>query len=127
MAKNGNSEGRRELAALALAGGRNCKDAAAAAGCAERTLRSWMADAAFKARVQQLRTDLFSAAVGRLADLAVKAADTLGGLLDSASEGVRLRAATAVLGLGARTRECLDVLEQLRALEEAIANKGAPP
>jgi hypothetical protein len=110
----------REPAALLLAGGATVKDAAAGAGVSERAVRNWKRDPPFQARVEELRSELFGHAVGRLAGHHGKAADVLGALLDSDSEGVRLKAARAILELGPRLREQTDTAERLAELERVV-------
>jgi hypothetical protein len=64
---------------------------------------------------------LFAEAVGRLASLAGKAVDTLGDLLASASDMVKLHAAKSVLELGPKLREAGEIAERLDALERQAA------
>src|SRR4051794_11318261 len=115
----------REPVALALAAGRTVADAARAAGGSVRAVYNWKRDPAFTARVAALRTELYAVAAGRLADLSGKAADVLGGLLDSGAETVRLQAAKAVLDVGPKIREAADLGEQVADLWrqlEAVAH-----
>jgi hypothetical protein len=118
--------GKRDLAALALAAGRTVRDAAAEVRMGERTLHRWLVeDPSFRARVDALRSELFNRAVGRLADQAVAAADRLGSLVGSDREAVALAAAKAVLELGPRLREAAELQQQvdeLRQQVEAIRN-----
>lgn len=110
--------GRRELAALALAKGLSFEEAAAEAKCGLRTLKRWSAeDDDFRRRVSQLRGELVSGAMGRMAGQMSEAADTLGELLGAKNEAVRLGAARSVLELGFRLRESVELEERIRALE----------
>lgn len=86
-----------DLLAAHLAAGATIKDAARELGIGEKTARRRWADPAFKARVAELRREMTTRAVGRLADRMAAAADVLGALLDSPAEMVRLRAAVAIL------------------------------
>lgn len=115
---------KQEAAALALAAGRTVMEAAKAAGAGERTVKTWLHDLpAFARRVAELRAEMTSRAVGRLADGMADAADTLGFLCRKArSETVRLGAARALLELGVRVREAVELEERVAALE---ATKGA--
>jgi transposase-like protein len=120
MARNG----RREAVALSLASGCTVREAARQAGCGERTIHTWLGDDAFRRRVAEVRTDLFSQAVGNLSRLAGKAAEALGALLEAKNESVRLQAARAVLEGGMKMHEALDLAARLAALEARLA---APP
>jgi hypothetical protein len=114
-------EGTREGIAQALARGLNVRAAAAECKVGERTVHRWLReDAAFVARVQELRELMFSLAAGRLCELSAGAADELGRLLSAKTETVRLGAAKAILECAAKLRESLDVARRLAALEEQL-------
>jgi hypothetical protein len=74
--------------------------------------------------VQQLRTELFGLAVGRLCELTGKAAGRLGELLDSQTETVALGAAKAILEAAPRLRESVDLAAQLAELQRQLAESG---
>jgi hypothetical protein len=59
--------------------------------------------------------------LGRMADGMVEAADTLRKLLSASSESVRLGAARAVLELGMKVRDSVEVGERLDELERLAA------
>jgi hypothetical protein len=107
--------------ALALAAGRTAREAAAACGLSERTAYRRLADPAFRRRADALRADLVDRALGRLADGMADAADTLRLLLGARSESVRLGAARALLEVGAKLRESVDLEQRLRAVEQRTA------
>src|SRR5262245_8894617 len=109
----------REPTALALAAGRTIAAAAAECGVAERSIRGWLRDQRFVTRVRQLRGELYARAVGRLVDLAGRAAETLGALLDAEAAATRLAAARAILALTPQAVQLVDVDERLAALEQA--------
>jgi hypothetical protein len=115
---------------MALATGFSVAESARRAGFGERTVYRRLAEPAFRAQVVEARAQMFSQAVGRLADLAGKAVDTLGELLDSENEGVRLQASKAVLELGPRIRESVDLAAEVadlkRRLEEGEDGDRAP-
>jgi hypothetical protein len=113
---------------LALATGVSVPAAAQRAEVSERTAYRRLQDPAFRCRVTETRTALFAEAVGRLASLAGRAADTLGDLLASASDMVKLHAAKSVLELGPKLREAGEIAERLDALEREAAEwaRGAP-
>lgn len=119
-AKSGNG-GKREAAALLLAMGRTIRAAASEAGAAERTLRNWMAEDVFQARVRTLRGEVFGRAVGTLCGVSVRAARTMAKLLKSKDEKVQLAAAKAILEATPRLRELTDLEERLLAVERQTA------
>lgn len=113
--------------ALALASGRTLRDAAAAAGVAERTATRRWADPAFRRRVAGLRADMVGRALGHLADGMSEAADVLRQLLAAGTPpAVRLGACRALLELGVRLRESVELEERLRALEERHGPESTP-
>src|SRR5262245_1500924 len=83
--------------ALLLARGRSIASTARTAKVSENTVRRRLADADFKARVEQLRRQLLDVAVRRLSDLMLGAADKLGKLLRSKNEAISLGAARTIL------------------------------
>src|SRR5205809_210995 len=89
-----------EQLALALATGATLRDAAVAAGVAERTARRRWADPDFRRRVAELRSELVQRSAARMADAMTEAADVLRALLRAKSESVRLGACRALLELG---------------------------
>jgi hypothetical protein len=110
----------REPVALALASGRTIRESAEAGHVSERSVRNWLGDPAFVARVRALRAEMYAAAVGKLADLSGKAADALGGLLQSEAEQVRLQAAKAVLEVGSKLREQADLADEVEKLRQLV-------
>lgn len=128
MATNGipdEPSNRQEAVALALAGGQTVRDAAKATDVGERTIHRWLAeDAAFRRRVSELRDAMYSAAVGRLADLTGTAAEVLGELLESQADNVRLAAARTILEQAVRMHDHADLLRRLDALEQRDAARG---
>jgi hypothetical protein len=98
---------KQEAAALALARGASLSEASETSGVGERTIKTWAANLpAFTRRINMLRAEKTSRALGRLSDnMTAAAADTLGYLSRQwKSEMVRLSAARAVLELGPRLR-----------------------
>jgi protein involved in polysaccharide export with SLBB domain len=124
-APNGTEKGdltpKQEAAALALASGRTLADAAKASGAGQRTIKTWNASLpAFPRRINELRAEMTSRAVGRLADGMASAAETLGFLSRRGrSEMVRLSAARTVLELGNKLRETVELEERIAALESS--------
>jgi hypothetical protein len=83
-----------------------------------------MADPAFRRRVAELRADMVQRSLGRMADGMSDAADKLRDLLAAESESVRLGAARALLELGVKLRESVELEERLANLERQQAGKG---
>ena len=78
--------------------GETMQDAAEKVGCTAEEIDQWfMDDAVFVAGVNGRQQDRHRARVDRLRSMADDAIGTLGELLQSENESVRLRAATAVL------------------------------
>lgn len=122
---NGTLSPRQEAAALALATGCTLPEAARESGAGERTIKTWTATLpAFTRRIAELRTEMTSRALGRLVDGMASAADTLGYLSRRAkSEQVRLGAARALIELGVKMRESVEMEARIAALE---GNQPAP-
>jgi len=116
MAENGRRKGDAALL-LALAAGQTVRDAAAAAGIGERTATRRLADTAFRRRVAELRGEMVGRALGRMADGMSEAADVLRQLLAAESESVRLGACRALLELGVKLRESVELEARVAALE----------
>ena len=100
MAANGRRRHVYDLLTAALASGRSYREAGAAAGISERTVRRRMADPGFRGKVVELRgaeIDRTRGLIVREAPAAVAALSELAAAAES--ESVRLGAARAVLGL----------------------------
>lgn len=112
-----------EAAALALARGETVAGAAAKAGIGERTLYRWLKEEeAFRQDVDTARAEMFSRALGCMAEGTFAAAVTLRQLCSKArSETVKLGAARSLLELGPRLREHIELVERIRALEQPDA------
>jgi hypothetical protein len=122
MALTGNQ---REAAALAIACGKNVKAAAEATGVGERTLHRWLRkDPLFQQRVDELREELFDKAAGRLSDMSVDAAETLGELLKSSDEKIRLQAARLIIENACTLRQSTEFSNRLGAMEKFIEERS---
>jgi hypothetical protein len=119
-ATSGNRGGRREAAALLLAAGRTIKAAAAETRVAERSVRYWLKEEAFRYRVQELRSELFNRAVGALCRLSGRAAAELGKLLRSKDERTRLNAAKAILEAVPRLLNAAEFEARLQSIERRL-------
>jgi hypothetical protein len=115
-----------EALALALATGQTLRAAAEATGVGERTATRRVAEPGFRRRVGELRAEMTSRALGRMADGMADAADVLRQLLNAESESVRLGAARSLLELGVKLRESVELEERLAALEGRLAGQGDP-
>jgi hypothetical protein len=91
MAEIGRRKGDNALL-LALASGQTVRDAARLAGIGERTATRRMADPGFRRRVNELRGEMVGRALGKLADAATEAVDTLRKLLKAKADTVKLGA-----------------------------------
>src|SRR5262245_55543274 len=105
------------MIAVALASGATRAEAAKRANVGESTVFRRLRDAAFRARVQQLRGELVTQTVGRLAEAGAEAVTALANLIKHADGKLKARAASIVLAMLFRGRELVDVEERLRALE----------
>jgi hypothetical protein len=116
---------KQEAAALALARGCTLRVAAEESGAGERTLKTWTATVpAFTRRIAQLRAEMTSQALGRMIDGMSEAADTLRRLLRAKSRTVRLGAARALIELGTKLRETVELEERIAALEAGALTGG---
>lgn len=119
---------KKKLLALALASGVGVNAAAEQFEMSRKTVQRWLKRPGFRRVVAELRGQLVETALGRMADHMTRSADALGALLDADDLGVRLRAARAVLGLGLRMRDSVEIAERVRELEEELARKqGVAP
>ena len=122
MEQNGTPTGEDELI-LALAAGATVREAAEQAGVGERTAYRRLADADFRRAVSQARGRMFDAALGRLAGLASKAAETLERLMENDKPPVALGAAKTVFELGPRLRKSTEFEERISLMEDQADEK----
>ncbi len=106
-----------DLLAVTLAAGKTVGESAQAAGVSPRTVDRRLQDPEFRKRLSRLRGEMVSRALGKLTDTTAAAADALKCLLSADSETVRLGAAKAILELGLKIRESVELEDRLRALE----------
>jgi len=113
-----------EALLIALACGATIPKAAAETGIAVRTVQRRLADPAFQARLRQVRGEFLERAGGALVAASMRSVQTLLSLQEAAQPpAVRLGAARAVLELGMRVREVVDLEGRLAALEAALAER----
>ena len=120
------TENKDVLLAMALAAGASASDAARQFEVSVSTVKRRMADPDFRQFVADLRAQMIERALGRLTDNMTRAADALAGLLDDPTPSIRIRAARALLALGLRLHDAVDVNERIRNLEEQV-NGGPGP
>lgn len=106
---------------LALACGVTVEAAAKQCGIHERTIYRRMTAPDFKARLQELRTDMVRRAAGLLTAATNEAVRTLLSLQKEAIPApVRLGAARAVLEIGMKLREMVDLETRMAELEARL-------
>ncbi len=115
-----------QLLLVALACGATVEAAAQKAGLSQATVYRRLRDPEFKERIQDVQSDMVKRASGTLTAAGMEAIKTLLALLQSSSTpaGVRLGAARAVLELGGKLRDSVELEERLRALEERVLGNG---
>jgi DNA-binding transcriptional regulator GbsR (MarR family) len=89
-----------------------------------------LAEPDFQQRVTKVREDIISRVIGKLSSLGIRAAATLGKLLNSADEDIRLKAAKEILANLVTMREHAEISERLAALEasgESNSNSNGEP
>ena len=121
MSANDRKTGGDDVLALALARGDNLVTAAAACGVSERTVRRRLAQPEFRRRVEQLRGEMGAGALGQLTDSMTGAVTTLKCLLDAKAEAVRLGAARALVELGLKVRDQVELERRLAEVEGRLA------
>jgi hypothetical protein len=108
-----------ESLATALAAGGSAAAWAEAHGVPRRTAYRWAAEAGVKAQVRGLRQGLVADAVGKLAEAATTAVDTLKGLLaEKQPASVRLGAARAILSALVEVQAHAELADRVAHLEE---------
>lgn len=111
----------------ALAAGSTRAEAAAAAGVGPRTVYRRLSDPDFAARVQTARARILDDVLTRTAELAGRAVDKLGQLLEADSPAVQLGAARVILTTAAEFGERAELAERVAALEAVLtARKDRP-
>jgi hypothetical protein len=114
-----------ETLLLALACGATVEAAAAKAGVSPATAYRRLQEPDFQRRLQELRADMVQRTAGMLTAAAGEAVKTLLALQKEATPpSTRLGAARAVLELGVKFRETVELEERLAALEKHLPNQG---
>ncbi len=115
---------RRDAAVLALVSQPTKEKAAEAAGIGLTTLFQWLADPEFVARVDEARRRVFEDGIRSLQGLVGKAAETLMRNMECGVPSVEVRAAQAVLDMGLRGHEVLELaatVERLQGIVDELA------
>jgi hypothetical protein len=116
---------------LALACGATPENAAQKTGFSLRTVHRRLAEPDFRKRVLEVRTEMARRVVGMLTAAGVSSIKTFTTLQESAqSESVRLGAARAILELGCKLRESVELTERVSAVEaqlEALLDGSSEP
>jgi phage terminase small subunit len=97
--------------------------AARRAGVSRSALFLWMKDATFKAKLDELRAEMFDEGLGLLKASMGRAARCLAALLDSRNENTRRLAAVSILGLGIKANETMEIEARIRKLETIVEDK----
>ncbi len=115
-----------EALVLALASGATVAEAAREYGLDEKAVRRKLADEKFRKRVVAARAALTERACGLLTSAGLEAAKTLAELVQSdGPPAVRLAAAKAVLEVGMKLRQVVDLEAQVADLERRIEEREA--
>ena len=96
---------RQRRAVIAIVTSDSMVEACQIAGVAERTIRRWITQEAFRAELAKIENDMLERATGRLTALQERAIRALQGCLESQNESIRLRACHTVLDYSMRYRE----------------------
>src|SRR5262245_53133480 len=114
-----------ETLILALACGATVEAAARQCQVSERTVYRRLEDSAFRQRVQEARAEMVKRSAGMLTAAAGESVRTLLSLQkESVPPAVRLGAARAVLELGIKVRELVDLESRIAALEAQAGLAG---
>jgi AcrR family transcriptional regulator len=116
-----------DMILMALACGATLEAAAAKAGVSKTTVQRRLQDPEFKARLQEIRSDMVKRNASTLTAASGEAIKTLLSLQQPTSPpAVRLGAARSVLEIGIKMREIADVEERLAALEQQMTMNNPP-
>jgi hypothetical protein len=134
MAENGQKPRKRgkenadEKILVALSCGATAGNAAREANVSVRTVERRLTDPAFRARLHRLRGETLERAGGALTAASLRAVQTLLSLQEpSQPPAVPLGAARAVLEIGLKVREVMEVALRMDAIEARIEGLNRPP
>jgi hypothetical protein len=115
------TENKDVMLAMAIAAGASSTTAAQQLDLSRSTVKRRMGDADFRQLVGDLRREMLTSALGRMANNMTRAADTVAALLDVEQPQIRLRAARALLTLGLRLHDSVEASARMDAIEQALA------
>jgi hypothetical protein len=115
-----------DVLVLALACGASPEGAAQKSGLGLRTVYRRLAEPAFRQRVDQVRAEMERRLAGMFTATGMTSLKTFTTLQESASsEAVRLGAARAIIELGCKLRQSVEMNERMAALEARLEALGA--
>lgn len=109
-----------ESLASMVASGESISSAAESIGAANSTAYRIAKTPEFKNRVNAIRTEFVSDAIGKLSAAASRVVVSMIALLGCDDHGIRLRAAVGILDRFSKLSESLDLRVRVEALEEQI-------
>jgi phage terminase small subunit len=107
--------------AVEIARGTSIALAAKKIGVAETTGYRWAKKPEVQKSVDEIRTTVLHAATGRIVNITGKAVDTLGNLLDSENEKIKLYAAKAIIDGMAKMRQLVELEQELQQIRDIVA------
>lgn len=121
------SAGSQEALMIALACGATVEAAAAKAGMGVRTVYRRLEDPAFRQQLQEFRAQMVERSGAMLTAASMEAVKTLLSLMErSIPHATRLGAARAVIELGLKLRDLLEVEQRLTILEKRVTQDSSP-
>src|SRR5262245_55044702 len=117
------TENKDVLLATAIASGTSASAAARQMDLSLSTVQRRMGDPEFRQLVADLRKEMLTSALGRVSQNMTRAADTVAALLDAEEPHIRLRAARALMTLGLKLHDCIELSERIEALEEEVEQR----
>jgi len=93
-------------------------------GVCRQTFFKWLKMPHFRAEVERRLNERSDEAMNKVRCAAIDAVDTLRGLLGSANEGIRLRAAQSLYDYHVQAREFGDLLARVDAIEKRLETRG---
>jgi len=114
---------KRSLLALALASGKSGGQVAEEFGISRKTVQRQLAKPEFRQLVAKYRDDLISTALNRMANSMTEAVDVLAVHLKAELPTHKLRAARAIVTLGLRLRDSVDLTNRIETLESDSARR----
>lgn len=106
----------------ALVTTRTQKEAAAAAGISDRTLRGYMNDPLFRSELERVQSERLTAAVIKATSAMSVALDALEDVAQHGSDNNRIAAATALLRCGGELVEAYSLDTRMTQLETKVEN-----